>query len=180
MTRKKKEEVLEELVLKFTTTNCFYVVNAEGLDAKEIDDFRKRCFKAGVGYQVVKNTLIRKAFEKLKNEVDYTSFGDAVLKGFSGILFSKRDAESLPARLIQDFKKQKKSINLFLKGAFINDELFVGEEHLDVLGKLKSKNELIGELIELLKSPFARVISSLQSGQFQIAGIIRALAEKKS
>ena len=179
MTRKKKEEILGRLVPKLASASCFYVVDAEGLDTEKVNDFRERCFRADVAYQVVKNTLVRKAFEKLGDGLDYTSFGNVVLKGFSGILFPKRDAESAPARIIQDFRKQKKLNSPLFKGALVAKEMFVGEEHLETLSKLKSKNELIGELVELLKSPFKRVVSSLQSGRFQIAGIVKALAEKR-
>src|SRR3569832_2497359 len=86
MTRKEKTEIVESLVERFALTDYFYIVDAEGLNIEEINDFRRKCFQAGIVYQVVKNTLIKKALEKLQGEVDYTSFNDTVLKGFSGIL----------------------------------------------------------------------------------------------
>ncbi len=179
MTRKEKNRVVEALVEQLVSTDYFYVIDAGGLSVEEISDFRRRCFQAGVAYQVVKNTLINKALDKLESEVDYSIFIDTVLKGFSGILFAK-DVGSTPAKVIKEFRKQRKLENPLLKGASIDKELFIGEEHLDALSKLKSKTELLGELIGLLQSPIIRVMDSLQSGKHQLAGIVKALAEKKA
>jgi len=179
MTRKEKTEIVESLVERFALTDYFYIVDAEGLNIEEINDFRRKCFQAGIVYQVVKNTLIKKALEKLQGEVDYTSFNDTVLKGFSGILFAK-DVGSTPAKIIKEFRKQKKLATPRFKGAFIDKELFIGEEHLDALSRLKSKTELLSELMALLQTPMTRVIASLQSGKHQLAGIVKALAERKA
>jgi len=179
MTRKEKNRVVEALVKQLVSTDYFYVIDAEGLDVEAINDFRRRCFQAGVAYQVVKNTLINKALEKLASDVDYSIFSDTVLKGFSGILFAK-DVGNAPAKVIKEFRKQRKLENPLLKGASIYKELFIGEEHLDALSKLKSKHELLGELIGLLQSPITRVMASLQSGKHQLAGIVRALSDKKA
>lgn len=179
MTRKEKNEIVEALVRQFASTDYFYVIDAGGLSVEEISDFRRRCFHAGVVYQVVKNTLIHKALEKLKSEVDYSVFNDTVLKGFSGILFAK-DVGSTPAKIIQEFRKRRKLANPLLKGASIDQEIFIGEEHLDELSRLKSKTELLGELIGLLQAPMTRVMASLQSGKHQLAGIVKALADKKA
>jgi len=148
------------------------------MNIEEVNDFRRRCFQAGVSYQVVKNTLIQKALEKLENEVDYTPFGEQVLKGFSGILFPQ-EAANIPAKIIKDFRKERGLENPLLKGASIDKDLFVGEEHLEALSNLKSKTELIGELVGLLKSPITRVMSSLQSGKHQLSGVVQALASKE-
>ena len=178
MTRQEKKEIVASLVERFASTDHFYIVNAEGLNIEEINDFRRRCFQAGVSYQVVKNTLIQKALEKLENEVDYTPFGEQVLKGFSGILFPQ-EAANIPAKIIKDFRKERGLENPLLKGASIDKDLFVGEEHLEALSNLKSKTELIGELVGLLKSPITRVMSSLQSGKHQLSGVVQALASKE-
>ena len=178
MTRKEKTEIVAGLVEQLASTDYFYIVDAQGLNVEEINDFRRRCFQAGVEYQVVKNTLISKALEKLENEVDYTPFSGAVLKGFSGILFTK-DTGNTPAKLIKDFRKQRDLANPLLKGAFIDKDFFVGDEHLDTLSKLKSKAELIGELLGLLKSPVKHVIGALQSGKHQLVGVMKTLATRE-
>lgn len=179
MTRKEKIEIVEGLAEQFAATDYFYVVDAEGLSTGEIHDFRKRCTQAGVTYQVVKNTLIKKALEKLKDEVDYTEFSSTVLKGFSGVLFAK-NVGNAPARVIKTFRKQNNLTAPLLKGASVDQVLFIGENHLDVLSKLKSKTELIADVITLLQTPITRLMASMQSGKQQIAGIIAALAEKKA
>ena len=179
MTRKDKNKIVEDLVKHLSEIDYFYVIDAEGLNAGEISDFRRKCFQAGVVYQVVKNTLIKKALEKLGSEVDYTGFSDTVLKGFSGILFAQ-GVGSTPAKIIKEFRKQRKLARPFFKGACIEKELFVGEEYLDTLRQLKSKTELLGELIGLLQSPMTRLMASLQSGKHQLAGILRTLADKKA
>jgi large subunit ribosomal protein L10 len=179
MTRKDKNKIVEALVKQLSTIDYFYVIDAEGLSAGEISDFRGKCFQAGVVYQVVKNTLINKALEKLESEVDYSAFSNTVLKGFSGILFAQ-DVGSTPAKIIKEFRKQRKLAKPFFKGACIDKELFVGEECLDVLSQLKSKTELLRELIALLQSPITRLMASLQSGKHQLVGVLRALAEKKA
>ncbi|XWN34733.1 MAG: 50S ribosomal protein L10 [Roseivirga sp.] len=179
MTRKEKNNIVEGLAKQLASNNYFYIINAEGLTVEEVNDFRRRCFQAGLVYQVVKNTLIIKALAKLESEVDYTAFNSEVLKGFSGVLFTK-DTGSTPAKVIQDFRKQRGIASPLLKGASIDQALFIGEEHLETLSKLKSKTELIGEVIGLLQSPVTRVMASLQSGKHQIAGMVKALSEKES
>mmetsp|Transcript_4364 Transcript_4364/g.9888 ORF Transcript_4364/g.9888 Transcript_4364/m.9888 type:complete len:182 (-) Transcript_4364:15853-16398(-) len=179
MTRKEKSEIVEGLVKQLASVDYFYIIDAEGLNVEEINDFRRKCFQTGVGYQVVKNTLIHKALESWDNETDYADFRNTVLQGFSGILFSK-DIGSAPAKIIQEFRKQRNLKIPLLKGASIHKELFIGEEHLDTLSKLKSKVELLGELIGLLQTPVTRVITSLQSGRDRLASIIQALTEEKA
>ena len=179
MTRKEKSKVVATLVEKLSSTEYFYIVDAEGLNVEEVDDFRKRCFQAGVIYQVVKNTLISRALSQLDGEVDHAAFSDTVLRGFSGILLAK-DVGNIPAKIIKDFRKQRKLEKPLLKGAVIDKALFIGEEHLDILSQLKSKTELIGELVGLLQSPVMRVVTSLQSGKYQLAGLMEALSMKKS
>ncbi|MCU0317861.1 MAG: 50S ribosomal protein L10 [Amoebophilaceae bacterium] len=179
MTRKEKSRILEALVARLSSTDYFYVVNTEGLNAEEVGDFRKECFQAGVVYQVVKNTLIGKALEKLGSGVDYSAFRQSVLQGFSGILFAK-DTGSIPAKIIKDFRSRRKLEVPRLKGASIDKELFVGEQYLDDLSQLKSRTELLGELIGLLKSPVTRVMASIHSSTHQLAGLVQALAEKRA
>lgn len=178
MTREEKGQVIEELAERLSQTNYFYITDASGLNVAQINSFRKMCFDKGVEYKVVKNTLIQKALEKL--EADYTPFNDSVLKGFSGIIFSPEDAK-VPAKLIQDFRKKEKSKDFkkpLLKGASIESGLFIGENNLDVLSQLKSKSELIGEIVTLLQSPATNVVSALQSGKNKLAGIVKTLSER--
>ena len=177
MTRQEKSEIINGLVEQFKAHRYFYVVDAIGLSVKEANDLRRQCSQAGVTYQVAKNTLIAKALEQLKDEVDYTPFTDKVLRGFSGLLFVQETA-STPAKIVQDFRKQKKLDRPILKGASIERDLFIGEEHLETLSKLKSKAELIGEIIVLLQSPITKAITALHSSKDKLAGIIKALAAR--
>lgn len=178
MTRAEKETIVEELYQKFSQTNHFYITDPQGLNVARINNFRRICFKNGVEYKVYKNTLIKKALEKM--ETDYTLFSESVLKGFSGILFST-ESSNAPARIIKEFRKSEKSEDHLplLKGASIETDLFIGEENLDVLSNLKSKVELIGEVISLLQSPARNVLSALQSSRHTLAGLIKTLSDRE-
>ena len=179
MTRQEKNKIVTTLVERLDATNYFYIIDAGGLNVEAINDFRRRCFQAGVVYCVVKNALIHKALEKFKSEVDYTDFRHTVLKGCSGILFAAEKG-NVPAHILKDFRKQRGIKSPVLKGASIDQMLFIGEEHLDTLSKLKSKDELLAELIELLKSPVMRVMASLQSGKEKLMGVLKVLADQKT
>jgi large subunit ribosomal protein L10 len=177
MTREEKGLIIEELKAKFEENSNFYVTDASGLTVEQINEFRRLCFEAGVEYGVYKNTLIQKALEKL--DTDYAEFTDSVLKGFSGIIFSK-EAANTPAKVIRQYRKSGMSQDKpMLKGASIDTDLFIGEEHLKTLSELKSKHELIGEIITLLQSPTKNVISALQSGSGNLAGILKTLSERE-
>jgi len=175
MTREKKQELVGELSEKLANTDYFYITDASGLTVAEINDFRRLCFEKGLEYRVVKNTLIGKALETLST--DYTEFSNEVLKGFSGIIFSP-EVGNAPAKLLKDFHKQKSTDKPSLKGASIDSDVFIGADNLDLLSKLKSKDELLGEVIGLLQSPAKNVISALQSGGQTISGLLKALEEK--
>ena len=142
-----------------------------GLDSKSTLDLRRACFKANIRMSVVKNTLLQKAMDESEKE-----FGDlkSVLKGNTSLMFS--DKENIPAKLIRDFRK--KSDKPILKAAFIGESVYIGDDKIDILANLKSKEELIGEIISLLKSPINNVISSLSSSKFKITSIIKKLSEK--
>ncbi|GJM27550.1 MAG: 50S ribosomal protein L10 [Cyclobacteriaceae bacterium] len=178
MTRAEKQTIVEELYQKFSETNHFYITDPQGLNVERVNNFRRMCFNKGIEYKVYKNTLIKKALEKL--DTDYSSFDDTVLKGFSGILFSG-ESSNIPAKIIKEFRKSAKSEELLplLKGASIDTDLFIGEEYLDTLSKLKSKAELIGEVISLLQSPAKNVVSALQSGPQTLAGLVKTLSERE-
>lgn len=178
MTKEEKLKVVDELTGKFEDNLNFYITDASGLTVAEVNAFRRLCFEKGVEYRVYKNTLIQKALEKL--DTDYTEFFDKVLKGFSGVIFSK-EAGNIPAKVIRDFRKSgSKDDKPMLKGASIDTDLFIGEEHLKMLSELKSKNELIGEIIGLLQSPAKNVVSALQSSEHTIAGLVKTLSEREN
>ena len=180
MTREEKQVIVDELSEKFATYNFFYITNAAGLSVAAINRFRRLCFDQGMEYKVYKNTLIRKALDTLNAD---TSSMDPALKGQSGVLFSK-DSGSAPAKLLQRFYKAEaygKGIEPkpSFKGAYIDTDVFVGVENLEVLSTIKSKNDLIGEIVGLLQSPAKNVISALQGGGNKLAGILKTLSEKE-
>ncbi len=175
MTREEKAQVISELTDKLNENNHFYITDTSGLTVAEINKFRGMCFNEGIEYKVYKNTLIRKALDAL--EVDYSDLDD-VLKGFSGLMFANENANA-PARIIKKFRKQDPEKRPKFKAASIETDIFIGEDHLDALSNLKSKEELIGEVITLLQSPAKNVISALQSGEHQLAGIVKTLSEKE-
>ena len=174
MTREEKAQIIDELSTKFADNNHFYITDASGFTVAQINNFRRLCYKSGIEYRVYKNTLIRKALEK-KEGVDYTPLFKT-LNGFSGVIFSK-EAANTPARVIQEFRK-KLDGKPVLKAASIDSDLYIGDENVKLLSELKSKNELIGEVISLLQSPAKNVLSALLSGKNTIAGLVKALEER--
>lgn len=176
MTREEKGRVIEELSEKFANNAHFYITDASGFSVAEINQLRRRCFESGVEYRVYKNTLIRKALEQQEG-TDFSPLFD-VLQGFSGVMFSK-ETGNLPAKVIREFRTKGEDKPL-LKGASIESSIYIGDEHLAALAELKSKNELIGDVIALLQSPAKNVISALQSGKDQVAGLLKALEEREN
>ena len=175
MTREEKGKIVESLVEKFNNSNFFYVADASGLTVADINGFRKSCYEKGVEFKVYKNTLISKALEQV--EGDFNEFSGQVLKGYSGLLFADEVAKA-PAETIKKFRKEKDAEKPALKGAFIDGAFYYGDSSLDELSKLKSKAELIGEIIGLLQSPATNVVSALQSGKHTLAGVLKTLSEK--
>ena len=156
MTREEKSIAIENLTAQLAGTNIIYVSDISGLNAETTSNLRRACFKAGIKLEVVKNTLLAKAMEASSND-----YGDlpTVLSGNSAIFIS--DVANAPGKIIKDFRK--KSDKPVLKGAFINNEIYIGDNQLDALATIKSKEELLGELIGLLQSPAQRIISALQN-----------------
>ncbi|EMY3559456.1 50S ribosomal protein L10 [Flavobacterium psychrophilum] len=154
MTREEKSIAIGDLTEKLAGTNILYVADISGLNAETTSNLRRACFKAGIKLEVVKNTLLVKAMEASDKD-----FGDLplTLKGNTSIFFA--DVANGPAKIIKDFRK--KSDKPLLKGAFINDEIYIGDNLLDSLVNLKSRDEVIGEIIGLLQSPAKRVIAAL-------------------
>ncbi|MBT1702058.1 50S ribosomal protein L10 [Chryseosolibacter indicus] len=174
MTREEKAQIIDELAEKFANNNHFYITDATGFTVAQVNNFRRLCFKSGIEYRVYKNTLIQKALERQ----DGTDFSPLfkTLHGFSGVMFSK-EVGNAPAKVIDEFRKKVQGKPV-LKGASIETALFIGDENLQTLVALKSKNELIGEVISLLQSPAKNVISALQSGKHTVAGLVKALEER--
>jgi large subunit ribosomal protein L10 len=174
MTREEKSQIIEELADKFANHAHFYITDAGGFTVAQINNFRRLCFKNGVEYRVYKNTLIRKALEKQEG-TDFSPLFKT-LHGFSGVIFSK-ESGNVPAKVIQEFRV-KMAGKPVLKGASVSSDLFVGDENLKMLAELKSKNELIGDIIGLLQSPAKNVISALQSGKHILAGLVKTLESR--
>ena len=173
MKKADKHQIIESLAEQLTAGGIFYLADTSELDVETVNKLRRLCFKRGVSLQVVKNTLLRKAMEQ--SEKDLTALYD-VLKGPTSIMFS--ETGNVPARLIKEFRKTSKKP--ILKGAYIQEAVFVGDDQLDTLTQLKSKEELIGDLIGLLQSPAKNVISALQSGGNTIAGVVKTLSEREN
>jgi len=176
MTRQEKATIIEELKDKFSKNAHYYITDASGLSVGQINNFRRLCFSKGVEYRVFKNTLIKKALDEMNT--DHSSI-DAQLKGFSGVIFSE-EAANLPAKVITEYRKKQAIGKPLLKAAYIDSDFFIGEENLKMLSELKSKNELIGEVIGLLQSPAKNVISALLSGKNTIGGLVKALSERQN
>ena len=171
MTREEKSRVIEDLTAQLAASNVVYVADISGLDAETTSNLRRACFKAGIKLEVVKNTLLEKAMEGAEN-----NFGElpSILKGNTSIMIA--DNGNAPAKVIKEFRK--KSDKPVLKGAYIHEAVFIGDNQLDALVALKSKEEVIGDIIGLLQSPAKNVVSALKSGGGKIAGIVKTLSER--
>ncbi|HRP39053.1 MAG: 50S ribosomal protein L10 [Chitinophagales bacterium] len=173
MTKAEKTQEIQDLKDKFSTAQYFYLTDSSSLSVEVINKFRRLCFSKGVEFRVAKNTLIKKALEQVGGQYEELF---PILNGPTGILFSVEGA--VPAKLLKEFRGADKQKPV-LKGAYIDSSIFVGDNQLEALASLKSKNELLGEIVSLLQSPTQRVISALQgsSGQ-KIAGLVKALEER--
>lgn len=175
MTKAEKTVAIQELAEKFTDAKYFYVTDCSELTVENINKIRRECFAQDIQLKVVKNTLIKKALEKAAetNEENYEDlFG--VLKGSSALMFT--NTGNAPAKLIKKFREDlDKPV---LKGAFIESEVYVGDDQLESLVNIKSKEDLIGDVILLLQSPIKNVVGSLQSGGNTLSGLLKALEER--
>ncbi len=172
MTREEKSQVIQELTTTLADNNNIYLADISGLNAETTSNLRRACFKAGIKLSVVKNTLLAKAMEASDKD-----FGDlpTVLKGNTSLMLA--EAANAPAKLIKEFRKKTKDRPL-LKGAFAEESVYIGDDQLEALVDIKSREELIGEIIGLLQSPAKNVVSALQSGGNKLSGIIKTLSEK--
>ena len=174
MTKEQKNEAIEVLKEKFSQYNNFYITNTEALTVAQVNKLRRVCFDKQVEVTVAKNTLIRKALEQIDAE-RFSGVYDS-LNGVTALMFSENAKE--PAMIISDFRKSTNTEKPVLKAAYIDSSVFVGNDQLDTLKTLKSKQDLIGEIIGLLQSPAKNVISGLNAGS-KLAGIIKALEDRE-
>ena len=171
MTREEKSVVIEALTARLTEGDIIYMADISGLNALDTSNLRRACFKENIKLAVVKNTLLEKAMEKSDKD-----FGElpSTLKGNTSLMFA--EVSNAPAKVIKEFRK--KSDKPVLKGAYVEQAIYIGDDQLDVLVNIKSKEELIGDVIALLQSPAKNVISALQSGGNTLSGILKTLSEK--
>lgn len=172
MNKDQKSQYIDDLAQDLSQANVFYLADTAGLTVETINQLRRRCFQQGITLRVVKNTLLAKAMERVDGR-DYGQLPE-VLGGPTSIMFS--EVGNAPAKLIKEFRK--KSEKPLLKGAYIEDAIFVGDNQLDMLVAIKSREELIGDIIGLLQSPAKNVISGLTGGGSKIAGILKTLGER--
>ncbi len=171
MKKEDKSAIIEQIKATIGEYSHFYLADIKGLNANQTSNLRRLCFKQDVKLVVVKNTLLRKALESIG--VDFSELYE-VLKGDTSILLS--NTGNSPAKLIKEFSKTNKKP--VLKAAYVEESFYIGENQLEALINIKSKNELIGELISLLQSPAKNVVSALQSGGITIHGVLKTLSEK--
>ncbi len=170
--REEKYQIIESLTEKLKNSDIIYLADTSDLNVETINNLRRLCFRRNVTMEVVKNTLLKKAMEQSEKNLEPLY---EVLVGSTSIMIS--ETGNVPARLIKDFRK--KSDKPRLKGAYIEEAFFIGDDQLDMLTKIKSREELIGDLIGLLQSPAKHVISALQSGGNTIGGVIKTLSERE-
>jgi large subunit ribosomal protein L10 len=173
MTKEQKNQEISVLMDELKNSEIFYLTDTTSLNAEATGALRRECFKAGIKMRVVKNTLLQKAMERVEGK-DYSPLF-AALKGNTAVMYA--EVGNVPARLIKDFRKKHDKPQF--KAAFIQEDCYVGADQLDVLVALKSKNELIGDIIGLLQSPAKNVVSALQSNAgHKVAGLVKALEER--
>jgi large subunit ribosomal protein L10 len=172
MNREEKAKYIEDLTAEIQESGIFYLADTSELTVDKVNDLRGKCFKKNIRLKVVKNTLLAKAMANVadKDLVDLKG----VLSGPTSVMFA--EVGNAPAKVIKDFRK--KNAKPILKGAFIEHAIYVGDEHLDTLTEIKSKEELIADIIALLQSPAKNVVSGLKGQGGKIAGIIKTLSER--
>ena len=173
-TRADKDQAITELIGEIESTNVLYLTDASSMDAESTSKLRRACNKGGIRMKVVKNTILRKAMERVEGK-DYSELYPTII-GQTAILFAEKG--NAPAKLMKDFR-QKKGTRPVLKSAWIDEAVFIGDDQLVMLSELKGREELIGDIILMLQSPMMNVISALQGGGgHKIAGLVKALEER--
>ncbi|MCL2041560.1 MAG: 50S ribosomal protein L10 [Bacteroidales bacterium] len=173
MNTQQKVQIVETLTTLLQQYDVVYLADIGGFNAEKTSDFRRECFKNGIKVEVVKNTLLIKAMET--SGKDFSELM-TVAKGETAILLS--ETANAPARLIKEFRKKRNLEKPLLKGAYAQECTYLGNNQLDALVNIKSKNELVGDIIGLLQSPVKNVLSALQSGGNTIAGLVKTLSER--
>lgn len=173
MTREEKAQIIQQLSEQLEKFPHFYLADTSAMTVADSNELRGKLFEKGLSVQVVKNTLLQKAMENYDNKYD-DAFG--VLSGTTAVVFT--ETANLPAKVIKDFRKGNEKP--LLKAAFIDQDFYIGDEQLSSLAELKSKEDLLGEIIGLLQSPAKNVVSALQSSGGKLAGIIKTLSEKEN
>lgn len=174
MRKEEKGQIIDRLVEEIGSYPHFYITDTSGLNAADTSALRRLCFEKNIKLVVAKNTLLKKALERSNG--NYEELYGA-LKTPTAVLFSNES--STPAKLIKEFRKKTKLERPALKAAYVEESVYVGADMLDKLVAIKSKNELIGDLVALLQSPAKNVISALQSGKHILAGLVKTLSEKE-
>lgn len=172
MKREDKDKIISNLTETINGSRHFYLTDTSELNAELTSQLRRKCFEKEIKLIVVKNTLLRKALEKCSENFEEL-YG--VLRSSTSIMFS--DSGSIPAKLIKEFRKANDKP--LLKAAWVEESFYIGDDQLDVLANIKTKEELIGDVIALLQSPAKNVLSALQSGKQKLAGIVKTLSEKE-
>jgi large subunit ribosomal protein L10 len=172
MTKEEKAQYIDDLTVELKEAGIFYLADTSDLTVETINALRRKCFQSNIRLKVVKNTLLEKAMDRV-TERDYGNL-KGVLSGPTSIMFA--EVGNLPAKVIKDFRK--KNAKPLLKGAYIEESVYVGDDQLDALESIKSKDELIGDIIGLLQSPAKNVISGLKGQGGKIAGILKTLSER--
>jgi large subunit ribosomal protein L10 len=175
MKRSEKQVIIDNLVQEINSYNHFYLADIAELDATKTSELRRACFQKDIKLVVVKNTLLKRALEASEKNAD--ELYDA-LKGNTSLMFS--NTGNVPAKLIEDFRKKNKNLEKpVFKAAYVEESIYIGEDQLQTLINIKSKEELIGDVIALLQSPTKNVISALQSGGQTLVGVLKTLSEKE-
>ncbi len=173
MKKEDKSAIIKQIESTVQSYEHFYLADTGGLNAEETSQLRRNCFKQDVKLMVVKNTLLIKALENC--DTDFSELY-GVLKGETSMFFA--NTGNVPAKLIKEFSKKNKKKKPILKAAYVEESIYIGENQLDTLVAIKSKNDLFGDIIALLQSPAKNVVSALQSGGTTIHGVLQTLSEK--
>ncbi len=171
MKKGEKIKVIDDLTTRLKETKNLYLTDISGLNASQTSDLRRACYKANVKLSVVKNTMLARAMDA--SEINFGEIKD-VLKGNTSLMFS--ESGNIPAKVIKDFRK--KIDKPILKAALIEEAIYIGDDQIETLVSIKSREELIGEIIQLLQSPAKNIISALSSGGSNISGVLKTLSER--
>lgn len=173
MRREEKEVIIDNLAQRLDETKHFYLTDISALNAEDTSNLRRKCFESEISLLVVKNTLLRKAMEK--SEGDFNDLYD-VLKDSTSIMFC--ETGNIPAKLIKEFRRTMEKP--LLKAAFVEESVYIGDDQLEALSNIKSKDELLGDLLMLLQSPATSLVSALASSGNKMAGALKTLSEKEN